>query len=101
MKIDGGKAMVKITRKYRGTFQIRLFLVVFDDYFKGAGDSLIRTNKLAQGAPVALVHFNHLDNIVDNYQRAAGADANTQTAALTFFFIYYRRLYHNSISPSA
>jgi hypothetical protein len=73
-------------------------LFIIDDYFEGAGDSPVGTNELAQSAPAAIVRFHHFDRIIDNFQGAAGADADTQTANLAFFFIYYRHVTHVDIS---
>jgi hypothetical protein len=73
----------------RNFIEEELVLVVFDDNFKGAGDSSGRANQLAHGAPAALYSVNRGDYMVLYFQAAAGANTHAKTAAIAFCFINY------------
>jgi len=73
-----------------GAGKIRLFFIVFNNDFKGAGDGAGRANKFTHRAPAAVVHLDDFDGIIFHLQSAAGADANAQSAAVAFSLVNYR-----------
>ena len=72
------------------------YLLLLDNYFKGAGYSFSRAYVFAQrtpvGAPAALFFLDNSDNIFYQHQDVAGAYRDAQTTAITLFSVYFRHL---------
>ncbi len=69
-------------------------LVFLDDYLKGAvycaSGAYIFTQSAPFDALVALFLLDNSNDIINHYYGIAGANVDTQPAAVAFFYIYFR-----------
>lgn len=72
------------------------YLLILDNYFKGAGYCFSGAYVFAQRAPVdapaALFFLDNSNNIFFQHQNVAGAYSDAQTTAITLFSVYFRHL---------